>query len=140
MTTKRDIHQRIEQDLQGPEVDLCRVVVNFLTSEEAKRLRHITYITLVNGAGYQCASPEQRVLLVKVTDYLSSNRMHLLNMHFQFIQNDDSDPIPVDNDEISLALHSGTFYHPENGQLVENFGQYLFPYFTPTEKLGEIYG
>lgn len=140
MLTKRDIYSKIELDLSGPVVELCREVVDFLTSENARPLKHITYITLVNGAKYSFADHEEKILLVKVTDYLSSNRLHLLDMHFQFIESDDSEPVPIDDDELSHALHTGEFYHPESGELVENYDHFLFPYFTPSEQLEQIHG
>ncbi|WP_313714467.1 hypothetical protein [Atlantibacter hermannii] len=140
MLTKRDIYSKIEQDLSGPVVELCREVVDFLTSEDARPLKHITYFTLVNGAKNSFAEYEEKILLVKVTDYLSSNRLHLLNMHFQFIESDESEPVPIDDDELSHALHTGEFYHPESGELVENYDHFLFPYFTPSEQLEQIHG
>ena len=97
MLTKHDIYSKINHDLHGPVGDLCRVVVDFLTSKEAKSLKHITYVSLVNGTKLDVQNNDAKVLLIKVTDYLSSNRMHLLDMHFQYIESDDSDPIPVDD-------------------------------------------
>lgn len=140
MTTKRDIYSKIRQDLDGPAMELCCVMVDFLTSEQAKPLKHITYITLVNGLNLDIENGDAQVRLIKVTDYLSSNRLHLLNMHFQFIESDSSEPIPVEDDELSHALHTGEFYHPQSGQLVENYKMYLYPYFTPAQMLEKING
>ena len=139
MLTKHDIYSKINHDLHGPVGDLCRVVVDFLTSKEAKSLKHITYVSLVNGTKLDVQNNDAKVLLIKVTDYLSSNRMHLLDMHFQYIESDDSDPIPVDDDDVSHALHTGKFYHPYSGQLVDNYNHYLFPYFSPTDALEELH-
>lgn len=140
MLTKHDIYTQINHDLEGPMGDLCREIVDFLTSEDAKSLKHITYITLVNGTDLNTDNDAVKVMLLKVTDYLSSNRLHLLNMHFQYIESDDSEPIPIDDADLSQALFSGKFYHPASGKLVENYNHYLFPYFTPTKVLEHLHG
>ncbi|EPE7163205.1 hypothetical protein ACSMAE_000487 [Cronobacter sakazakii] len=140
MINKHDIYSKIHQDLNGPVQELCREIVDFLISEKAKPLKHITYLSLVNGTHFDLDKIENQILLLKVTDYLSSNRMHLLNMHFQFIESDKSEPIPVDDADLSHALHTGEFYHPESGKLVENYNHFLFPYFTPTKVLEQLHG
>ena len=139
MLTLSDIHDKIQRDLDGPLECLCREIVDFLVSEQAKPLKHITYITLVNGSQLRFDSVEDRVQLLKVTDYLSSHRLHLLDMHFQFIESDSSEPVLVDDEEISHALHTGEFYHPQSGQLVEDYNRFLFPFFTPTETLERLH-
>ncbi|QEW32003.1 hypothetical protein D0N50_10090 [Erwinia billingiae] len=140
MLTKHDIYSKIDHDLDGPVRDLCRVIVEFLTSNPAKPLKHITYVTLVNGSKLSAHNEEEKIKLLRVTDYLSSNRLHLLDMHFQFIESDDSDPVPIDDADLSKALYTGEFYHPESGQLIEDFNHYLFPYFTPTNFLESLHG
>ncbi|EPY7075303.1 hypothetical protein [Klebsiella pneumoniae] len=139
MLNKHDIYSKIRDDLSGPVGELCRDVVEFLTSPEAKPLKHITYMSLVHGTRLNVESNDAKVLLIKVTDYLSSNRLHLLDMHFQFIETDDSDPIPVDDDDLSYALKTGQFYHPNSGKLVDNYNHHLFPYFTPTDALEQLH-
>jgi len=139
METKRDIFDRIQNDLEGPVFYLCRDVVSFLISDNAKKLNHITYHTLLNGVEILDLKPTDRALLLKVTDYLSSNKLHLLDMHFQFIESDDSEPVPLDDEEISSALFEGVFYHPETGRPVENYRDLIFPYFTPTKLLESIH-
>lgn len=140
MLTKHDIFSQIRHDLNGPAEDLCRVIVDFLISHKARNLKHITYVTLVNGSQLNSDNDEERIVLLKVTDYLSSNRLHLLDMHFQFIESDDSDPVPIDDADLSHALFTGEFYHPDSGKLVENFNQHLFPYFTPSKVLESLHG
>ncbi len=139
MLTMHDVYDKIQRDLDGPLESLCRDVVVFLVSKQAKSLKHITYVSLVNGSQRGFKTTESQVQLLKVTDYLSSHRLHLLNMHFQFIESDESVPIPIDDEELSHALHTGKFYHPKSGMLVENYDRFLFPFFTRTEILEQLH-
>jgi hypothetical protein len=61
-------------------------------------------------------------------------------MHFQYIDDTLDEPLAVEDDLISYALDTGKFYHPETGELIDNFNQFLFPYFTPTEYLESLHG
>lgn len=137
---KSDIFEQINRDLADPDSSVCRLIVSFLVSSEAKTLRHITHKTLVIGAGLDVSTPEGQIPFIKATDYLSSHRLHLLEMHFQFIDGSSDEPLDIDNDIVSYALHSGCFYHPDTGALVEEFNKYLFPYFSPTEMLDMLHG
>lgn len=140
ISEKHLIIERIDQDLQDPVKSVCLQILCFLLSEDASNLKHITFKTIITGTKIDLSSEKSNLYLIKATDYLSSNKLHLLNMQFQFIENDDSDPIHIENDDISLALDSGEFYHPETGILLENFNNFIYPYFTPTEKLERLHG
>ncbi|ENA7090101.1 hypothetical protein ABGC46_004870, partial [Escherichia coli] len=91
------------------------------------------------GLTYLTDTKDDYILLIKATDYLSSYKAHLLDMHFQYIDNLTEEPIPVEDDLISYALDTGSFYHPETGELVDNFSQYLYPYFTPSSLLESLH-
>lgn len=139
ISKKHEIIKRIYQDLNGPERYVCCQILCFLLTKEAKKLKHITYNTIITWAKLDNSSSMNTVHILKATDYLSSSRLHLLHMQFQFIENENSEPIPVDNDDVSLAIKSGVFYHPETGEILENFNNHLFPYFVPTEMLGSLH-
>ncbi|WP_241609029.1 hypothetical protein [Rosenbergiella australiborealis] len=139
MLTRHDIYSKINHDLQGPVGELCCRIVEFLTSKEARPLKHITYMSLVNGVRLNVEKNEVKVLLIKVTDYLSSTRLHLLDMHFQYIENGNSEPVLVDDEIISHALSTGEFYHPNSGLLIDDYNNHLFPYFTPTDVLEKLH-
>ncbi|MFV2622788.1 hypothetical protein ACNIU2_05625, partial [Escherichia coli] len=91
------------------------------------------------SVSWQHHPKDDYILLIKATDYLSSYKAHLLDMHFQYIDNLTEEPIPVEDDLISYALDTGSFYHPETGELVDNFSQYLYPYFTPSSLLESLH-
>ena len=137
---KCDIFKQIEQDFNDPARYVCRTLLLFLTSENARNIKHFTYKTLINGTGLDIETPEEYVLIIKATDYFSSYKAHLLNMHFQYIDDTLDEPLAVEDDLISYALDTGEFYHPETGELVDNFNQFLFPYFPPTEYLESLHG
>ncbi len=126
---------KVHRDLGDSDVSkLCTHIVKFLVSDKAVRLKHITFGTLHSELKISW-DEQEKLQLIKATDYLSSGRLHLLNMKFQLIDDPNSDPIPIEDQYISAAFNSGVLYNPTTGNEVENFKSKLFPYFEPTEML-----
>lgn len=136
---KCDMFKQIEEDFNDPIREVCRTLFLFLISDNARTITHYTYKTLINGSGIDVSTSDDYVLLIKATDYFSSCRAHLLEMHFQYIDSSYDEPIYVEDDIVSYAIDTGKFYHPETGALVPDFEISLFPYFIPTKQLGELH-
>jgi len=62
----------------------------------------------------------------------SAKKARLLQVHFLAFNPQDPDDIGahVDDSEVRNAFQSGVLYHPESGRKVENFQDWLVPYFT----------
>ncbi|WP_188009240.1 hypothetical protein [Grimontia hollisae] len=130
--------KQVDLDLcsqHNSDVNLSKKVVSFLLGLDSSHLQHITFGTLFQVLSIDSDDEVAYSHLVKVTDYLTSYRLHLLDMQFHFIDSELSDPFPVDKSELHQALKSGLFYHPLTGLEVFDFKDRIYPYFEPSEEL-----
>ncbi|QOJ23588.1 MAG: hypothetical protein HRU78_07950 [Gammaproteobacteria bacterium] len=100
----------------------CLDIVDFLCLQPEQALRHITFGTLSGVA--QLTNTED---LVAASRYLSGSRLPLLNLEFEFIDLDDV--IHISHEVITEAKATGIFYHPETGELIEEFEKMIYMYF-----------
>ncbi len=123
-------------------MDLFRAVVSL----DAKLMRHITLprlLQVVDAAqGYAIAAhagDRDRVKGVyKLTEYLASDRVGLLDPHFELLRDDD-EPVLLDRGEVIAAIRTGgKLYDPETGRAIADWERHVVPYYTATDLLKEI--
>lgn len=76
--------------------------------------------------------------LIRSVQMLSARQdAQLLEVHFIFFDpgEDDSHGEKVDDDEVASAYRTGYLIHPVSGDPVEQFEDYLLPYFVPAQAL-----
>lgn len=114
------------------ERELCFKLFYFLTNKHSFKLNYATYGTLYQE--FKC-SKEDFPNLVKATDFLTTKNAHLLDMFFEYCDADMDGPEPVEKSVVHTALTKGNFYHPVNGEKIDEFRDYIYPVFKPSEKL-----
>ncbi len=114
----------IKKDLNKyPELqDACLAIVEYLCAQPEQNLRHITF-----GALSRAAKLDHIKDVIPASRYLTGARVPILNLEFEFIEDDLIEPIP--REQVSEARESGVFYHPVSGDQVENFENMLVMYF-----------
>ena len=112
-----------------PNAKLCLEIIDYLRSEKQKDLEFITYRSLQIAIGNDVRQED----LIAAVNLLSTHRNALLNPHMMFVEVD-GDEFEISADEYQTALNDGFLVHPETGDLVSDFNNRLFPFFT----LGEI--
>lgn len=143
MKTKEQIIEdwldETNRDIPSSDVaSLCSEIIGFLASSKAKHFNHITFMSLFTELQLEHSSVEQAKAL-KALDYISSAKLHLLDMKFQLYETEHEDPIELETELISDAYKTGVLFNPETGEPVENFKEKVFPYFTRTQKLMSIH-
>ena len=129
----QDYKSHIEDQLNGrSELSICLKVFGYLTSVESFKLQYVTYGTLMQITN--CNS-EQFADLVKATDFLTTPNAHILDMYFEYCDEQMEDPEPIDNGSVHKALTDGQFYHPLSGETIYNFSNYIYPVFRPSKVL-----
>jgi hypothetical protein len=120
--------------------ELCAKIIHLLVSDGFRELRHITYLHLFQQLSLAVDDDKAREIIA-ITDYLSSDRLKLLEMKFQFYDDNDDDslPIEIDNSDVTSAMVDGKFYHPISGKLVDDFRRRVFAYFAPSEQLRKVH-
>lgn len=69
--------------------------------------------------------------ILSSVQYLCGERVHLLDVGFELIEEDNY--IPIESDEMRVAQKTGKLLHPETGQLLENYEDHVFLYFSSSE-------
>lgn len=123
------------QDLRNRETaQLCSSIIRLIASEKYKDVEHLPLALFFNELNI----PDQQEnlgQLMKVLEYLSSRRMHLLDMKYMLHDDDYSEPLYLEEESISEALFDGVLYHPETGEPVDNYKSKVFPYFVQSKML-----
>ncbi|KZK65706.1 hypothetical protein A1L58_06355 [Shewanella baltica] len=118
---------------------LCIRTIELLTDVSFKHINHITYQLVFQELGIDKSDAQAKNVVV-VIDYLSSERLKLLEMRFQFQDSGASHLHQIDAIDVIEAMSDGNFYHPITGELVEDFKQKIFAYFVPSEQLRKVHG
>lgn len=137
---KETAYRKIQMDLNDtPYFEICMDLFNFLTSERANRLNHITLGTLHRELKSREYSQQETSRIVSAATYLSGARVHLLNIKFQLIDEETDEVFPVENDVLHEANLSGRFFHPETGEEVPDYKSKIYPFFEPSEELSALH-
>jgi hypothetical protein len=114
----------VEQDFpENPAfIRACAHVISFIESKPLPELRHLTF-------GFLSLLIENHELVSSVIAYLAGDRARLLDMRFEFI--DEDEIYNISPEEINEARMGGGFIHPTTGKSVENFEHYIYIYFVP---------
>lgn len=132
------LNKAIEDFEESHELMLCIKLIKYLFESKAKTLNHITYNSFKTALKL-AYDEESDAKLVKVTAYLSSNRLPLLDMKFQYIDEYITEPIPLEDSVVHDALNDNIFYHPDTGEYVKEFRQNIYPYFLRSGLLKKIH-
>ena len=128
--TKQKIVQTIKEDLaHAPDLlKTCGLVVDYLFSQPVQNLQHITF-----GILSRAANLSKKEDVIAAVQYLCGDRAGLLAPKFEFIEDDFIETIS--NSDVAIARKQGFFYHPERGELVNDFESKIFMYFELNENL-----
>ena len=130
VSTRKDrlrecVAARIVNDLAGSgAAEAASSIFLFVISAPPNRLEHITHLMFAD------LLPQANYHILEAIQYLSGDRVRLLKTHFEFIDEDVCEE--VSPSQVSRACTTGTFYHPESGEAVEDFMDRIFMYFTPS--------
>jgi hypothetical protein len=112
--------------------NICIDVLNFLLRVPAKNILHITFGSLKQVITNEFEDSE----LLMAVQYLSGDRTPLLEIGFEFIENDEI--YPLSNLDVKIARQTGELVHPDTGELIDDFEDKTFIYFMPGRLVKEI--
>lgn len=112
---------------------MCERIIEYVCSVSNKNaLRYIPYYSLCERTG---ASAEEVLLAIS---YLSGINYPILNVKFELIEFEDSEPIQISNEDIIEARLTNTLIHPIKGIPVDNYKNKVFMYFCISDLGKEI--
>ncbi|MBM3114969.1 hypothetical protein [Jeongeupia naejangsanensis] len=118
---------------EQPEVaGACVAIVNFLTEQLNGRRLHLTMSLLMD-----VVKPGSEESLFIALNYLSGARFNLLEMCFEFVDEND-EYHPLTKSEISEARKTKQLLHPVSGEIVRDFESSVLVYFSTTQRADSI--
>lgn len=116
---------------RSPAASLCVAIVDQLAEGVLQRL---TFGQLYRLASKSEASQED---IARALQYLTGHDLHLLDTEFEFIDEND-ETFYFGMQDLNDAQHEGGLYHPESGELIDNYEERVFPTFVPSSLAKEI--
>lgn len=133
MVSKQEIIRRILKDWgDTPQSEICISILGYLSGVDSST-NHITYGHLRKVAATTPLLDQDLQAAIK---YLCGERVHLLDMGFELIENEKY--IEISKSEMKEARETGTLLHPDTGELIENFEKDVFVYFKPSRLSQQI--
>ena len=126
MDNTRIYQKRITEDWgKLPESHICHEILSYINKNLSKNISHLTYIRLSEIANLaQVNAP-----LLKSIQYLCGERVPLLEVKFELIDNGLHHEVTVD--EYNQALDDNYLNHPETGEVITDFKNKVHIYFSP---------
>jgi len=126
------IKTKIREDWKGdPQEKICLLILTYLTQSE--NLLHLTFSSLAQVSGNTYKQDQ----ILDSIQYLCGDRVHLLDVNFELIQDDD-EPVDIDQEYLSIAESTGKLIHPKTGEEVANFKDDVYIYFRPSNLVRTI--
>ncbi|GKX58556.1 hypothetical protein [Leminorella grimontii] len=125
MLTRAQVVETIEADFRlDPEVcRACHSFVEYICSTPKYNLRHIAFFNLK-----RVINTHDDRLVIKVARYFSGDVLPIVNICFEFIENDYIEQVSIE--DFRLIQLENKFFHPESGELVSDFESKIFMYFS----------
>lgn len=123
---------RIWRDTQPEVARICTHIAQYVVRQRADAHLHLTYSLLKTES-----SAIQDSDLMTAVQYLTGAGADLLEIQFEFAD-DNGDFFPLSKSDVAIANREGAFFHPETGDLVEDFASAVLVYFVPTDKARQL--
>jgi len=113
----------------APEYRLCRAVTDYVLEHAADDF-HLSFEAIQRLA--QDNGIDSDVTVMRSVQYLAGHDIHLLDVDFEFVE-DDQSPLAVDPKVVMAAENGSPFLHPRTGAVVPDYAQKLFLFFKASE-------
>jgi hypothetical protein len=117
----------------SPQFNVCKRIFDYLLSRPFEQITHLTFSVLRKVIGKEYSNVE----ILKVIPYLCGDRVHILSLHFEFVDENDN-YIELEDEEVRQAKNTGKLVHPRTGEYIEDFENKVFMYFTPSSLIQEV--
>jgi hypothetical protein len=110
-------------------VELCSKILDFMASTPPERLRMLTFRSFANATHRAKIDTD----LLTAIQILSSSRLAVLDVKALYVGDDvDEAGLLLSDEEFAHAQKTGELAHPETGELVEDAGAHILPFFVPS--------
>lgn len=127
MISKQKIVDQIKNDWSTKiQSEICIAILNYLFHDKSKNISHITYASLRKITGDIYDNED----LMTAIQYLSGDRVKLLDVKFELIENEQF--FDISNIELKEARKTGELVHPETAELIKDYQEKVYVYFQPS--------
>lgn len=112
-----------------PQARFCTAIISFACKTPSEQLAVLTYRDFADA----CDTSEVNSELVEAVSFLSGAKIHAFDAGFFFVDEDDEEH-EIGKKVMMKALETGEFFHPNTGERVENFENYIYPFFSASEE------
>ncbi len=113
---------------------VCQAISTYIYNNSHK-LNHISFASIkvlleedpIND------NPSSDLIILEAIQYLSGSRANVLDIKFEFY--DGNDFYQLDKKDVAEAENTKEFFHPINGNNIEDFSEKIFMYFVPSKHL-----
>lgn len=116
-----------------PQSEICVALLNYLIHLPKNKDYHITFGSLKIVIGNKYTDID----LLKSVQYLCGDRIQLLDINFELLE--DEEFFPLSKSDVSDAKKTGELVHPQTGEIVEDYEEKVFMYFTPSSFIKNMY-
>ncbi|WP_286395083.1 hypothetical protein [Pseudanabaena mucicola] len=133
MNNRQQIITQINKDLgNSSKAEICVEILDYLL--RSPKISHITYGSLRKVVSDKYKNED----LLAAIPYITGDSTNLLEVNFELRIDDETIPLPLTVSEVKIADRTKTLYNPETGELVENFEDKVFMYFSPSSLVKKI--
>lgn len=119
----------LEQNIQV----ICIRIIDYICSISNKNtFKYISYSSLCKITE---STPEE---VFQAVFAMFKYNLPILDIKFEFIEFEHSDPIEIPNEDVFEANITNIFFHPDTGEPVKNFKNKIFMYFSLSDFGKEI--
>ncbi len=130
LLTDNQVRERLAEDWGdgSPQFFACVKIFEYLRSRPIEQLKHLTLGGLKISINHDVLDTD----LLLATQYLCGERVPVLALHFEFLDEDDNYH-EISRGDMYFAEKYGRMVHPVSGEFIENYDENIFIYFTPGE-------
>lgn len=112
--------------------NICLDILDYLVKNADRNIKHITHSRLRDIVGQEYSDID----LLKAVQYLCGQSVHLLEIKFEFIDNEYIHQLS--KSEVKSAQENGGLVHPATGEYLMDFEDKIFIYFEPSKLIQDI--
>lgn len=109
-------------------VKACENIVSEISKKKAEALRHLTFASIHKLSGSILEAKD----IIRLTQYLSGERICLFKTGFEYIT--DTDSFVLDAENSYHAVHKNIIAHPVTGELIHDVKHDVFMFFSVNEE------
>ncbi|KAG1661889.1 hypothetical protein GQR58_021163 [Nymphon striatum] len=135
---RHNITNNIEQDLPEKARPIGMAIFDFLSNSKPEDTSSLSFGAIRNLVKKRINSTPDDKLLLLTTQYLTGDRTHLLELNFNFFDEDTGEWYPLTTKAIKDAESNGQFKHPETDDIIEDYESHIILSYSSSKLANQL--